>query len=82
MVLLTRNPHLERAKERIRQVRDGKALCNVAKPIVTMPNQNPEQIARDQIDKHLVESGWIVQDKKTIDFSAGPGIVDTQMRKA
>jgi type I restriction enzyme, R subunit len=47
-----------------------------------MPNQNPEQIARDQIDKHLVESGWIVQDKKTIDFSAGLGIVDTQMRKA
>jgi hypothetical protein len=48
---------------------------------VTTPNQNPEQIARDQIDKHLVESGWIVQDKKTIDFSAGLGIVDTQMRK-
>jgi type I restriction enzyme, R subunit len=39
------------------------------------PNQNPEQIARDQIDKHLVEAGWIVQDKKAIDFSAGPGIV-------
>jgi type I restriction enzyme R subunit len=47
-----------------------------------MPNQNPEQIACDQIDKHLVESGWIVQDEKTIDFSAGLRIVDTQMRKA
>ena len=38
------------------------------------PNQNPEQIARDQIDKHLVEAGWIVQDKTAIDFGAGPGI--------
>ncbi len=41
---------------------------------MTTPNQNPEQIARDQIDKHLVEAGWIVQDKTAIDFSAGPGI--------
>ena len=41
---------------------------------MTAPNQNPEQIARDQIDKHLEEAGWIVQDKTAIDFSAGPGI--------
>jgi type I restriction enzyme, R subunit len=41
---------------------------------VTLPNQNPEQIARDQIDKRLVEAGWIVQDKKAIDLSAGLGI--------
>jgi type I restriction enzyme, R subunit len=41
---------------------------------VTTPNQNPEQIARDQIDKHLKEAGWIVQSKAAIDFSAGPGI--------
>jgi type I restriction enzyme R subunit len=41
---------------------------------VTAPNQNPEQIARDQIDKNLEESGWIVQDKPAIDFSAGLGI--------
>lgn len=38
------------------------------------PNQNPEQIARDQIDKHLDEAGWKVQDKTAIDFSAGLGI--------
>jgi type I restriction enzyme R subunit len=37
-------------------------------------NQNPEQLARDQIDERLVESGWVVQDKKAIDFSAGLGI--------
>jgi type I restriction enzyme, R subunit len=41
---------------------------------VTTPNQNPEQIARDQIDKRLAEAGWIVQDKRAIDFSAGLGI--------
>jgi type I restriction enzyme R subunit len=38
------------------------------------PNQTPEQIARDRIDVMLGESGWVVQDKKAIDFSAGPGI--------
>jgi type I restriction enzyme R subunit len=41
---------------------------------VTPPNQNPEQIARDLIDKRLAEAGWIVQDKKAIDFNAGLGI--------
>jgi len=41
---------------------------------VTTPNQNPEQIARDQIDKQLRESGWIVQDKTAINFNAGLGI--------
>jgi hypothetical protein len=41
---------------------------------VTTPNQNPEQIARDQIDKRLAEAGWIVQDKRAIDLSAGLGI--------
>ena len=41
---------------------------------VTTPNQNPEQIARDQIDKHLKEAGWIVQNKAAIDFGAGLGI--------
>jgi len=38
------------------------------------PNQNPEQAARDRIDKLLGDSGWIVQDKKAINFNAGPGI--------
>ena len=38
------------------------------------PNQNPEQKARDNIDAMLAQSGWVVQDKKKIDFSAGPGI--------
>lgn len=37
-------------------------------------NQNPEQIARDQIDARLVEAGWHVQTMKTLNWSAGQGI--------
>jgi type I restriction enzyme R subunit len=37
-------------------------------------NQNPEQIARDNIDRMLRDAGWKIQDKDKIDFSAGPGI--------
>jgi type I restriction enzyme, R subunit len=37
-------------------------------------NQSPEQIARDNIDRMLEASGWKVQDKKAINFAAGPGI--------
>lgn len=37
-------------------------------------NQNPEQIARDKIDKLLNECGWIIQNKSKIDLSAGIGI--------
>lgn len=38
------------------------------------PNQNPEQIARDQIDKQLKACGWIIQSKKQINLNAGIGI--------
>jgi type I restriction enzyme R subunit len=37
-------------------------------------NQNPEQKARDKIDRMLIDSGWAVQHKKKIDFKAGRGI--------
>ena len=37
-------------------------------------NQNPEQIARDQIDDRLRAAGWHVQDSNAIDFTAGLGI--------
>ena len=37
-------------------------------------NQNAEQKVRDNIDKMLLESGWLVQHKKMIDFNAGYGI--------
>lgn len=39
-----------------------------------MLNQNPEQIARDHIDKQLLASGWIIQDKKKLNLAAGLGI--------
>ena len=38
------------------------------------PNLTPEQKARVNIDKILELAGWIVQDKKKIDFSAGLGV--------
>jgi len=37
-------------------------------------NQNPEQISRDKIDKMLELSGWAVQPKKKINFSASLGV--------
>lgn len=37
-------------------------------------NQNPEQVARDQIDARLAEAGWVVQDKDALDFGAAQGI--------
>ena len=44
------------------------------------PNQNPEQIARDRIDRQLALAGWVVQDNKAIDFNAGPGIAVREYR--
>lgn len=40
-----------------------------------MPNQNPEQIARDHIDRQLVACGWIIQSIKQINLNAGVGVV-------
>ena len=37
-------------------------------------NRSLEQVARDNIDKLLSHSGWVVQDNKKIDFSAALGI--------
>ncbi len=37
-------------------------------------NQNPEQLARDQIDLMLYASGWDVQNKNAVNMNAGPGI--------
>jgi type I restriction enzyme, R subunit len=39
-----------------------------------MPNQNPEQLARDNIDMQLHKCGWIVQDMAKINLGAGPGV--------
>lgn len=40
---------------------------------MTSANQTPEQIARDNIDKMLEASGWVVQNKDQVNFSSGEG---------
>src|SRR5438270_6775065 len=40
----------------------------------TGKNQNPEQLARDQIDSHLAEAGWHVQNMKDLNWSTGRGV--------
>ncbi len=37
-------------------------------------NQNPEQLARDTIDKQLVACGWLVQSLKQVNLNAGSGV--------
>ncbi len=37
-------------------------------------NQNPEQISRDLIDKHLIACGWSVQSKKKINLGESLGV--------
>ena len=41
---------------------------------MAVPNQDPEQLARDKIDQLLKESGWIVQNKNEINLGAGLGV--------
>ncbi len=37
-------------------------------------NQNPEQIARDNIDKQLIACGWVIQNKKQMNLNAAHGV--------
>ncbi|MDX9789422.1 MAG: type I restriction-modification enzyme R subunit C-terminal domain-containing protein [Candidatus Kapabacteria bacterium] len=37
-------------------------------------NQNPEQIARDNIDKQLIACGWVIQNKTQINLAANIGV--------
>ncbi|MCH8220638.1 MAG: type I restriction endonuclease subunit R [Proteobacteria bacterium] len=39
-----------------------------------MPNQTPEQIAREGIDKLLTKAGWVVQDIDGANISAHRGV--------
>lgn len=39
-----------------------------------MTNQNPEQIARDHIDKQLIACGWAIQSIKQVNLNAGVGV--------
>src|SRR3989338_7690244 len=39
-----------------------------------MSNQNPEQIARDRIDKQLTACGWLIKSIKQVNLNAGIGV--------
>ena len=39
-----------------------------------MTNQNPEQIARDNIDRQLLACGWVIQNKKDLNLHASLGV--------
>ncbi len=41
---------------------------------MTTENRTPEQKARESIDRMLVDAGWVVQDCKQLDLSAGRGV--------
>ncbi|HEX8040299.1 MAG TPA: hypothetical protein VF490_14175, partial [Chryseosolibacter sp.] len=41
-------------------------------------NQNPEQIARDTIDRQLTACGWVVQKKTKINLHAASGVAITE----
>lgn len=43
-----------------------------------MTNQNPEQIARDNIDRQLIACGWIIQKYKDKNVFAGIGVAITE----
>ena len=39
-----------------------------------MPNQNPEQLARDKIDAELIQCSWVIQNKNQINLKAATGV--------
>ena len=45
-----------------------------------MINQNPEQIARDHIDKQLTACGWVIQGIKQVNLHVGIGVAVKEYR--
>jgi type I restriction enzyme R subunit len=45
-------------------------------------NQNPEQLALDEIDRQLLACGWVIQTKKTFNLAAGPGVAIREFQTA
>lgn len=45
-------------------------------------NLNPEQKAREQIDRQLEQAGWVVQSKDNINFAAGNGLAISEYQTA
>jgi len=40
----------------------------------SLPNQNPEQLSRDNIDRQLIACGWVIQSKSQINLNASLGV--------
>jgi type I restriction enzyme R subunit len=50
---------------------------------MTPPNTlSPEQEAREEIDRHLVEAGWVVQNREDINLSAARGVAIREFKMA
>ena len=47
---------------------------------LVIPNQNPEQIARDHIDKQLTDYGCIIQGIKLVNLHVGIGVAVKEYR--
>jgi type I site-specific restriction endonuclease len=43
-------------------------------------NQNPEQLARDEIDRQLIACGWVIQNKNTFNLTAGIGVATREFQ--
>lgn len=43
-------------------------------------NQNPEQLARDEIDGQLLACGWVIQNKKNFNLAAGVGVAIRELQ--
>jgi type I restriction enzyme R subunit len=39
-----------------------------------IPNQTPEQLARDNIDRQLLCAGWVIETTKTLNPNAALGV--------
>ena len=37
-------------------------------------NQNPEQLFPNKVDSELLRSGWLIQNKSSINLAPGPGV--------
>ena len=65
--------HVER--QRKRPLRDHLYWATDCwKSAVGLPTMTAEQKARQQIDRLLEDSGWIVQDRRGMDITAGAGV--------
>ncbi|MGI8820097.1 MAG: hypothetical protein ACR2ID_04405 [Chthoniobacterales bacterium] len=47
---------------------------------MSAPRPTPEEVARKNIDALLQQCGWLVQDYKRLDLSAGKGIAVREVR--